>query len=560
MRLRDYILGILSAPLSDPEITGLLTHRDINSRVSALTDWLLKVAQVHPSFRYQIADAKTQNGSLVLQVTSPYKGNIEFRFVDQTELLSNPASLPEQISKEIMARGYDLVVLALCADETNKEVRDAIERCWSASRTFSDHLLLLEPSSMAAIILEQKKPILTDHKGRTGAASSASYFQEPSSVLPDNMSIRRFQPVLGAVTDEPGTFPQKWRELQKESIFEGPILLCTTFLPPVTHSPDAVERFYGSQFGATGETLKLINKKTKWEKEIWKKHIKKYERYDIVDRRLVEEYFAAPEYYQMHLTVGEVQKQLTNIIELLAYENYKLCLTPEAVDISYEIRGSEVRIRTDRRNKGQPRLGRISGVILSEPRMADVFEREFWSMYRQTEPEFKDKKEIAAWLHLLANKYKATEDARGSEPPTHDVFLCHNSIDKALVREIGKQLIRRGVRPWLDEWDVPPGRPWQRVLQEQIAKIQSVAVLVGQEGLGPWAEIEVEAFLREFTKRQCAVIPVILQSAPAVPNLPVFLQNMHWVDFRKDDPDPIDQLIWGITGVKTGKRSKQKRN
>ncbi|MGB7923475.1 MAG: toll/interleukin-1 receptor domain-containing protein [Pyrinomonadaceae bacterium] len=553
MGLRDYLLGILSAPLSDPEVTPLLAHRDDESRSTALKAWLLKVQQIHPTFRYEISSSGIQAGWIALQINSPYKGKVGFRFVEQKDLLDSRDSLPELIAKECSGFGLDLIVLALCADETNDEVKNAIEECWNASRARGDEFLVLEPSSVAAIILEQIKPIIIDQKGRLGVAAATAFFEEPTGFLPDNISIRRFQPLLGTVMDEPGTFTQKWRELQKENIFGGPILLCTTFLPPVTHSSKAVERFYGSKFGATGETLKLVKKKINWEREIWEKHIKKYERYDIVDRGLVEEYFAAPEYYQMPVTVEEVQDQLANILELLEFDNYKLCLTPEAVDISYEIRGSEVRIRTDRRNKGQPRLGRISGIILSEPRMADVFEREFWSMYRQTEPEFKDKKEIAAWLTMLANKYQEIIEVPRAKPREFDVFLCHNSIDKAAVKQIGKQLIRRGIRPWLDEWELPPGRPWQRVLEEQIEKIKSVAVFVGESGLGPWAEIEVDAFLREFVKRHCPAIPVILPTAREIPKLPVFLEGMHWVDFRKDDPNPIDQLIWGVTGRKTSR-------
>ena len=37
-----------------------------------------------------------------------------------------------------------------------------------------------------------------------------------------------------------------------------------------------------------------------------------------------------------------------------------------------------------------------------------------------------------------------------------------------------------------------------------------------------------------------------------VPELPPFLKGMTWVDFRKRDPDPLAQLIWGITGQKPG--------
>ena len=37
-------------------------------------------------------------------------------------------------------------------------------------------------------------------------------------------------------------------------------------------------------------------------------------------------------------------------------------------------------------------------------------------------------------------------------------------------------------------------------------------------------------------------------NAPEKPKLPVFLSAMTWVEFRKIDPDPLAQLIWGITG------------
>lgn len=129
-----------------------------------------------------------------------------------------------------------------------------------------------------------------------------------------------------------------------------------------------------------------------------------------------------------------------------------------------------------------------------------------------------------------------------------DVFLCHNGDDKAEVKQIGEELIKQGILPWLDEWELRPGEPWQRVLEQQIERIKSVAILVGKNGMGPWQQMEVEAFLREFVKRGCPVIPVLLPYASQEPPLPIFLRGMTWVDFRKQNPDPMNQLIWGITG------------
>ena len=102
--------------------------------------------------------------------------------------------------------------------------------------------------------------------------------------------------------------------------------------------------------------------------------------------------------------------------------------------------------------------------------------------------------------------------------------------------------------PWLDEWELRPGLPWQRLLEEQIAAIKAAAVFVGAEGLGPWQRQELDTFLRQFVARACPVIPVLLPEAPREPRLPLFLEGMTWVDFRVNDPDPLERLIWGITG------------
>ena len=59
-----------------------------------------------------------------------------------------------------------------------------------------------------------------------------------------------------------------------------------------------------------------------------------------------------------------------------------------------------------------------------------------------------------------------------------DVFLCHNSEDKSAVKEIGLQLKEEGLRPWLDEWELRPGMPWQRLLEEHIDQIAAAAVFL----------------------------------------------------------------------------------
>ena len=131
-----------------------------------------------------------------------------------------------------------------------------------------------------------------------------------------------------------------------------------------------------------------------------------------------------------------------------------------------------------------------------------------------------------------------------------DVFLCHNSQDKPAVIEIANQLKANNINPWLDKWHLRPGSSWQDSLEDQIDQIRTAAVFVGNSGLGPWQNEEIKAFIRAFVNRKCPVIPVLLPNAPKEPKLPVFLQGLMWVDFREHDPEPLGQLIWGITGIK----------
>lgn len=135
------------------------------------------------------------------------------------------------------------------------------------------------------------------------------------------------------------------------------------------------------------------------------------------------------------------------------------------------------------------------------------------------------------------------------ESKDFDVFLSYNSGDRAAVKKIGEDLKKYGILPWLDVWELRPGFPWQRALEQQIRTIKSAAVFVGKSGMGPWHISEMDAFLRQFKKRNCPIIPVLLPDATQQPDLPIFLEEMSWVDFRKQDPDPLKELIWGITGM-----------
>jgi small GTP-binding protein len=137
------------------------------------------------------------------------------------------------------------------------------------------------------------------------------------------------------------------------------------------------------------------------------------------------------------------------------------------------------------------------------------------------------------------------------ETGDYDVFLCHNSKDKKQVMAIGDRLKERGILPWLDAWEIRPGTRWQQELQRQIKSVKSAAVFIGPRGSGPWQELEVESLLGQIARRNRPIIPVILEGREGRPRLPGFLDVRHIVDMRQPDPDPFEQLVWGITGERS---------
>ena len=133
-----------------------------------------------------------------------------------------------------------------------------------------------------------------------------------------------------------------------------------------------------------------------------------------------------------------------------------------------------------------------------------------------------------------------------------DVFLAHNSQDKPQVRAIANQLKQRGLKPWLDEEQIPPGRPFQDEIQQAIPNVKSAAIFIGSGGLGQWQVMELRSFTSRCVECGIPVIPILLPKVDKIPDNLLFLQQFNWVSFARgiDDIEALDNLEWGITGQK----------
>lgn len=144
------------------------------------------------------------------------------------------------------------------------------------------------------------------------------------------------------------------------------------------------------------------------------------------------------------------------------------------------------------------------------------------------------------------------------ESEEFDVFLAHNTADKPEVRAIANQLKERGIKVWLDEDQIPPGRSFQDEIQKAIPLVKSAAIFIGLQGLGKWQKMEVRVLTTSCVEKDIPLIPILLPGVTQLPKTLVFLKEYTWVDFSKsiDDVQALKNLVWGITGTQSSPQQK----
>jgi len=135
------------------------------------------------------------------------------------------------------------------------------------------------------------------------------------------------------------------------------------------------------------------------------------------------------------------------------------------------------------------------------------------------------------------------------ETKEFDVFLAHNSDDKAEVKHIAELLKQHGLNPWLDEEQIPPGGWFQEIIQQAITHVKSVAIFVGPKSLDKWQKLELRVFISQCIEANIPIIPVLLPGVEELPPELPFLHELSYLLFNSiDDSEALDKLVWGITG------------
>jgi len=124
---------------------------------------------------------------------------------------------------------------------------------------------------------------------------------------------------------------------------------------------------------------------------------------------------------------------------------------------------------------------------------------------------------------------------------THDAFLSYSAKDKPVVHDLARRLRDRGVRVWLDDWEIEVGQSIPSRIEDGLEGSTVLVLCMSEHALGSdWAALESQTFcFRDPLNRDRRFIPLRLDDAPARGSLAQFLH----VDWRERSDDELDKLV-----------------
>jgi|GEM_PF-6809761 len=164
---------------------------------------------------------------------------------------------------------------------------------------------------------------------------------------------------------------------------------------------------------------------------------------------------------------------------------------------------------------------------------------------------------LEALVDLLKKEYNFTPDFSKSsvgspkvpeggniDESTHDnfdVFISYNTQDRSFVSQVETDLKNRDIKCWIDYKDTKLGIA-SRQIEELIKTVKVALIFMGNYGIGPYQEKEIDAFQAESRLRQSLELaPVILPEFNKNKIPPLLSGPIHF-DFNNQYDETIEDL------------------
>lgn len=125
--------------------------------------------------------------------------------------------------------------------------------------------------------------------------------------------------------------------------------------------------------------------------------------------------------------------------------------------------------------------------------------------------------------------------------PDVQVFICHASEDKDVVRMLVEFITVQGASVWLDEREIKVGDSIVAKISEGIDRASHLVVVLSKHSAAkPWVVKELSsALMRQLGQRSISVLPLRLDDTP----LPALLVDVRYADCRTDVQRGFRELL-----------------
>lgn len=127
------------------------------------------------------------------------------------------------------------------------------------------------------------------------------------------------------------------------------------------------------------------------------------------------------------------------------------------------------------------------------------------------------------------------------------VFISHSSKDNEFVDKLARHLIKAKARVWVDTWELKVGDSLLQKIQDAIKTADALLVVLSKASVeSEWCKRELSAgLMRELDERRVVVLPLLLEDC----DIPVFLREKRYADFRRDYDQGLRDTLDGLSAV-----------
>lgn len=134
------------------------------------------------------------------------------------------------------------------------------------------------------------------------------------------------------------------------------------------------------------------------------------------------------------------------------------------------------------------------------------------------------------------------------------VFVSYSHADRDFVDKLAAHLVKAKSNVWIDRWELNVGDSIIQRVQDALTKSSALLIVLSKASVASeWCKKEVSAgLLRELEEKRVVVLPILLEDC----DVPIFLREKMYADFRRDFEEGLSATLDGVSAVTNSTQSR----